>query len=309
MYIKKGTMIENQLDLLYSLARNKLDSDYIDKLSQILYECKTIKNYPLKRINLEKTIYSYNKNNELYITLPNFYYKNKSMTSDNKINNNKKNNSIQNSTENGSNFLTTNDTNYNSSNIQLSEINKKKLNIFDIYGNKDEEKLNRSIKKLLLDDKKELTGDTCKLFFNQLNKKYNFENSNKKKKFLTKSKLRLKKNTKVLKNNLNLIFPKISNDKFYDYLNVLKRKTYELDKLKSNRYKNDDTPIIFLGRNNSKYYSELKNSYLKLNKDKIMNDKIRSVENKKFIKLMENDVNSLLKINKENKYILESKNI
>ena len=309
MYIKKGTMIENQLDLLYSLARNKLDSDYIDKLSQILYECKTIKNYPLKRINLEKTIYSYNKNNELYITLPNFYYKNKSMTSDNKINNNIKNNSIQNSTENGSNFLTTNDTNYNSSNIQLSEINKKKLNIFDIYGNKDEEKLNRSIKKLLLDDKKELTGETCKLYFNQLNKKYNFENSNKKKKILTKTKLRLKKNTKVLKNNLNLIFPKISNDKFYDYLNVLKRKTYELDKLKSKRYKNDDTPILFLGRNNSKYYSELKNSYLKLNKDKIMNDKIRSVENKKFIKLMENDVNSLLKINKENKYILESKNI
>ena len=309
MYVKKGTMIENQLDLLYSLARNKLDSDYIDKLSQILYECKTIKNYPLKRINLEKTIYSYNKNNELYITLPNFYYKNKSMTSDNKINNNIKNNSIQNSTENGSNFLTTNDTNYNSSNIQLSVINKKKLNIFDIYGNKDEEKLNRSIKKLLLDDKKELTGDTCKLYFNQLTKKYNFENSNKKKKFLTKSKLRLKKNTKALKNNLNLIFPKISNDKFYDYLNVLKRKTYELDKLKSNRYKNDDTPIIFLGRNNSKYYSELKNSYLKLNKDKIMNDKIRSVENKKFIKLMENDVNSLLKINKENKYILETKNI
>lgn len=308
MFIKKGSELENKLGLLYNLTRNKLNRDYVDKLSQILYECKTIKDYPMKRINLDKAVYKYNKNNELLITLPNFYNKSRSMTCDNKVGN-KNNNSIQNFNENGSNYLTTNDTNYNNSNYQLSEINRKKINIENFYGNEEEEKLNRSIKKLLLDEKKEITTNTRKLLFKQLKTKYNFEQSDEKQRVLPEVRYSLKNNSKSLNSDMNLIFPKISNDKFYDYLNLLKRKTYELDKLKSKRYKNDDSPILFLGRNNSKYYSELKNSYLKLNKDKIMNDKIRSVENKKFIKLMENDVNCLLKINKENKYILESKNI
>lgn len=305
MFIKKGSELENKLGLLYNLTRNKLNRDYVDKLSQILYECKTIKDYPMKRINLDKAVYKYNKNNELLITLPNFYNKSRSMTCDNKVGN-KNNNSIQNFNENGSNYLTTNDTNYNNSNYQLSEINRKKINIENFYGNEEEEKLNRSIKKLLLDEKKEITTNTRKLLFKQLKTKYNFEQSDEKQRVLPEVRYSLKNNSKSLNSDMNLIFPKISNDKFYDYIDIIKKKTYELDSLKKRTHKNYLSPIFFLGRNKSKYYNELKNAYKKLNKDKAKKDKIINIENKKYIKKMGNEVNYLYKINEENKYILNS---
>ena len=305
MFIKKGSELENKLGLLYNLTRNKLNRDYADKLSQILYECKTIKDYPMKRINLDKAVYKYNKNNELLITLPNFYNKNRSMTCDNKVGN-KNNNSIQNFNENGSNYLTTNDTNYNNSNYQLSEINRKKINIENFYGNEEEEKLNRSIKKLLLDEKKEITTNTRKLLFKQLKTKYNFEQSDEKQRVLPEVRYSLKNNSKSLNSDMNLIFPKISNDKFYDYIDIIKKKAYELDSLKKRKIKNYLSPIFFLGRNKSKYYNELKNAYKKLNKEKVKKDKIINIENKKYIKKMGNEVNYLYKINEENKYILNS---
>ena len=166
IYIKKGTMQENELDLIYTLTKNKLNSNYIDKMAHLLYDCKSTKNYPLKRINLDKAVYKFNKNNELYLTLPNFYYKNRSITYYNKKK--KKNNSIINYTENGSNFLSI-DSNYNNnSNYQITENNQTKLNMDDIYGNRDEEKLNRSIKRLLLNEELEIPKLTKKLLFNQL---------------------------------------------------------------------------------------------------------------------------------------------
>ena len=73
IYIKKGTMQENQLDLLCHLTKNKMNSNYIDKMAHLLYDCKSIKNYSLKRINLDKAVYKLDKNNELYLTLPNFW--------------------------------------------------------------------------------------------------------------------------------------------------------------------------------------------------------------------------------------------
>ena len=143
IYIKKGTMKENQLDLLCTLTNNKMNSNYIDKMAHLLYDCKSTKNYPLKRINLDKAVYKFNKNNELYLTLADFYYKNRSITYDSKINN--KNSSIINYTENGSNFLSI-DSNYNT----------------------------RSIKRLLLNEEQEIPKFTKKLLFNQLKSKYNF---------------------------------------------------------------------------------------------------------------------------------------
>jgi hypothetical protein len=248
IYIKKGTMQENQLDLLCHLTKNKMNSNYIDKMAHLLYDCKSTKNYPLKRINLDKAVYKFNKNNELYLTLADFYYKNRSITYDSKINN--KNSSIINYTENGSNFLSI-DSNYNNnSNYQITDNNQNKINIDDIYGNRDEEKLNRSIKRLLLNEEQEIPKYTKKLLFNQLKSKYNFMKGEKDEETEGKQisspqpKLNVRYESKSKNKEQNLIFPKLSNNKFVDYLKILKQKTFELDALKHKRFKKYSSPIF-----------------------------------------------------------------
>ena len=61
---------DRKMKLLENLFNLKLDKDYIDKSSLLLYTCKKTKNYPLKRRNLKKTIYNYDENNNLYLTFP-----------------------------------------------------------------------------------------------------------------------------------------------------------------------------------------------------------------------------------------------
>ena len=68
-----------QIKLLQNLFWNKLDKDYIDKCSLLLYRCRKTKNYPFKRKNIKKTIYKYDENNDLYITLPKFKSVDKNM--------------------------------------------------------------------------------------------------------------------------------------------------------------------------------------------------------------------------------------
>ena len=63
---------DQKIKLLENLFSLKLDKDYIDKSSLLLYNGKKTKNYPLKRKYLEKTIYEYDENNNLYITFPKF---------------------------------------------------------------------------------------------------------------------------------------------------------------------------------------------------------------------------------------------
>jgi hypothetical protein len=312
IYIKKGTMQENELDLIYTLTKNKLNSNYIDKMAHLLYDCKSTKNYPLKRINLDKAVYKFNKNNELYLTLPNFYYKNRSITYDSKINN--KNSSIINYTENGSNFLSI-DSNYNNnSNYQITENNQTKLNMDDIYGNRDEEKLNRSIKRLLLNEELEIPKLTKKLLFNQLKSKYNFikdkkdEEGEDKKIFSPQLKLNIRYENKSINKEQNLIFPKLSDNKFVDYLKILKQKTFELDSLKHKKFKKYSSPIFFLGKNKAKHLSYFQYiSFRNLNHDKSKdNNKNDNKENQNYLKIMGKDIKKLCKINEENKNIFSS---
>ena len=312
IYTKKGTLKENQINLLYSLTHNKLNQEYINKLTQLLYDCKSTKNYSLKRINLDKAIYKFDKNNELYITLPNFNYKNRSITYDNK------NSSIHNYTENGSNYLT-NDTNYNISNYNQvnhdKDTNKNKLNLNDIFGRHEEEKLNRTIKKLLLNEDMEISKKTQKQIFNQLNMKYKFEGFlPNKRQYVSQQKLINKKiptkecDNETIKVNkvTHYIFPQINNNKYLDYLNVLKTKTNELNIIKKRKYKNYLSPIFFLGKNKANYLNNIKyTSYRKLSNGKEKKDfKTINQENEKYLKIMGNDINTLNEINNENKDII-----
>lgn len=63
---------ERKMKLLENLFNLKLDKEYIDKFSLLLYNYKKTKNYPLKRKNLKKTIYKYDEDNNLYLTFPKF---------------------------------------------------------------------------------------------------------------------------------------------------------------------------------------------------------------------------------------------
>ena len=305
------------MDLLYNLTRNKLNQDYINKLTQLLYDCKSVKNYSLKRMNLDKAVYKYNKNNELYITLPNFNYKNKSITYDNSIHN--KNSSIHNYTENGSNFLT-NDTNYisyNNSNIPRKEKNNKnKLTLEDIYGQREKEQLDKSLKKILLNEDLDIPKKTQTLIFNELRTKYKFEGSDNKKKYISHPKIfpkRINTDTETIKVNKNshLIFPQINNNyKNLDYLNILKTKTDELNSIKQKRYKNYLSPVFFLGKTNENFMKNIKYiSYRKLKDDKNKKYENISEENKKYLKIMGNNINILNAINNENKDIIGSSNL
>ena len=282
---------------------NKFPPNYIDKLSQLLHDGKTTENYPLKRMNLDKAIYKINKNKEFYITLPNFDFQNSSMTSDNnnyKINN--KNISIQNFTENGSNLFT-NDTNYNTSKNQTSEKSRRKINVDEYFGNKDEVKLNRVVKELLLNEDKEIMKYTKNLIFKQLNKKYNFIKIENKKLILPKTKLNIRSNEANTNKNFNFIFPKISKNKYTDYISLLKRKTIELNSLKPKKNKNFLSPLLFIGKNKSTDLYNIKPiDYKKMNKTKIKDFKIRNDENEKYLKIMDNSINELYKIN-NNEYL------
>ena len=307
------------MNLLYNLTRNKLNQNYINKLTQLLYDCKSTKNYSLKRINLDKAVYKFDKNNELYITLPNFNYKNKSITYDNNNINtiNNKNCSIQNFTENGSNFLT-NDTNYNISyinpNLPKKKDNKKKLTLTDIYGKREKEQLEKTIKALLLNEDLEMPKRAEKLIFNELNRKYKFEGSQNKKRYISQPKLFSKRydiNTEIKANkNPKLIFPQINSDnKFIDYLNIIKTKTSELNSIKQKKSKIYLSPLFFLGKNRDSYLNNINyNSYRKFSNDK-NNKNYKNIreENHKYLKIMGKDIHNLNIINNENKFIIDSK--
>ena len=68
---------ERKLKILKNLSK-KYNKDYIDKCTLLLYRSKKTKNYALKRQNIQKTIYKYDENKDLYVTLPKFnsVYKN-----------------------------------------------------------------------------------------------------------------------------------------------------------------------------------------------------------------------------------------
>lgn len=70
---------DREIKLLQNLFSRKFDQDYINKCSVLLYRCKKTNNYPVKRMHIKKTIYNFDENNDLYITLPKFNSFNKNM--------------------------------------------------------------------------------------------------------------------------------------------------------------------------------------------------------------------------------------
>ena len=75
----------------YYLNTKKLDVNYIEKMSNLMYNSKD-KNYPIKRKNMDHTIFSYDDKNNLYLTLDEFFKeqnKDKIYINKNKIKNKK----------------------------------------------------------------------------------------------------------------------------------------------------------------------------------------------------------------------------
>ena len=60
----------SEIKLISNLSNMKLNQNYIDKCTLLLYTCHRDKNYSYKRKNIDKAIYQYDENNGLCITLP-----------------------------------------------------------------------------------------------------------------------------------------------------------------------------------------------------------------------------------------------
>ena len=137
------------------LFNKKLSQDYIDKLSVLLYNSKNKTDYSQKRNNLKKTIYKYDDNNELCLTLP-------------KLRNKKeKRNFMNNNFYNFKGYAKTETTEYTN--------NKITNNPFQGQYSEENNILNESIKEILYDneikDKKE--EDKGKILYDQLKTRYN----------------------------------------------------------------------------------------------------------------------------------------
>ena len=150
-YTKKGPIEENALKELYQATVKKLDDNYKNRLSLLLYNGNNVDNYYSKRVNLDKVVYKYDKD-KLYITLSNFNNKTKS-SSVKTMSKYKNNNSVQNFTENMSNVIT-NDTNNINNSEYLFKDRKQKISTKANYEKFQDERFEREINKLLLNENK-----------------------------------------------------------------------------------------------------------------------------------------------------------
>jgi hypothetical protein len=147
---------DREIRILESFYMKKLSKDYVDRLTVLLYNSKNKNNYSQKRNNIKKTIYKFDDNNLLYLTLPKLKkFKNKDAKP---------------VTNNISNINTkTETTEYTNTNKISSKPSPKKQN------ENSEEILDENIKEILYDnetmDKKDKKKG--KILFEQLKTKYN----------------------------------------------------------------------------------------------------------------------------------------
>lgn len=147
---------DREIRILESFYMKKLSKDYVDRLTVLLYNSKNKNNYSQKRNNIKKTIYKFDDNNLLYLTLPKLKkFKNKD---------------AKQGTNNISNINTkTETTEYTNTNKISSKPSPKKQN------ENSEEILDENIKEILYDnetmDKKDKKKG--KILFEQLKTKYN----------------------------------------------------------------------------------------------------------------------------------------
>ena len=291
-YTKKGPIEENALKELYQATVKKLDDNYKNRLSLLLYNGNNVDNYYSKRVNLDKIVYKYDKD-KLYITLSNFNNKTKS-SSVKTMSKYKNNNSVQNFTENMSNVIT-NDTNNINNSEYLFKDRKQKISTKANYEKFQDERFEREINKLLLNENKKLSKKLEQYIFKKLSQQYNFMKEDKKNP-INNIKLYSYKNKPLFQGN-KINIKSIDN---------IKEKTDELRALKSRNHKSYLSPIFFLGKTNDKYIQKISyDSHDKLKKDnkaEIINN-IKK-DNLKYLKLMGKDVNNLQEINKENEDII-----
>ena len=281
-YTKKGPIEENALKELYQATVKKLDDKYKNRLSLLLYNGNNVDNYYLKRVNLDKIEYKYDKD-KLYITLSNFNNKNKS-SSVNNISKYKTNNSVQNFTENMSNVIT-NDTNNINNSEYLYKDRKQRISTKANYEKFQDERFEREINELLLNENKKLSKKLENYIFKKLSQQYNFMKEDKKNPI---------HNIKLYSNNKSKPFFQLNKIKIKSIDNI-KEKTDELRALKSRNHKSYLSPIFFLGKTNDKYIQKISyDSHDKLkkeNKAEIINN-IKK-DNIKYLKIMGKDVNYL----------------
>ena len=291
-YTKKGPIEENALKELYQATVKKLDDNYKNRLSLLLYNGNNVDNYYSKRVNLDKVVYKYDKD-KLYITLSNFNNKTKS-SSVKAMSKYKNNNSVQNFTENMSNVIT-NDTNNINNSEYLFKDRKQKISTKANYEKFQDERFEREINKLLLNENKKLSKKLENYIFKKLSQQYNFMKEDKKNP-INNIKLYSYKNKPLFQGN-KINIKSIDN---------IKEKTDELRALKSRNHKSYLSPIFFLGKTNDKYIQKISyDSHDKLkkeNKAEIINN-IKK-DNIKYLKIMGKDVNNLQEINKENEDII-----
>ena len=149
---------EHEIKVLENFLQKKLTKDYIDKISILLYNSKTKTNYPQKRNNIQKTIYKYDDNNELYLTLPKLQ------------DNNKNKNHFE-----GKNYMKTDTTDCTTNNKITKNHSPKKF--------KEEDILEENIKEILYDNEniEQNEEDKAKILYEKLKTRYDsfdFENNN-----------------------------------------------------------------------------------------------------------------------------------
>jgi len=288
-YKKKGDIEENAMNELYQVTVKKLDNKYKDRLSLLLYNGNNVDNYFSKRANLDKIVYKYDKD-KLYITLSNFNNKNKSSSVKNISNN-----SFQNFTENMSHFMTNDTNNINNNSEYLLKEKKQKISTRENYAKFKDDRYEREIDQLLLNENKQLPKHIEKYIFKKLSQKYNF----------------MKEDKKIPMNNMKIYSSIKTKPNFKDnmelkYIDNIKEKTNELRALKNRNHKNYLSPIFFLSKTNDKYIQKISydshDKFKQENKAQIINN-IKK-DNLKYLNIMGKDVNNLQNINKENKDII-----
>ena len=300
-YKKRGTFKENEIDELYTVTTKKLGDKYRNRLSLLMYKGNQVKNYFSKRANLDDdddVIYESDNEEKLYITSSHF--KNKSKANSLKdITKNKNNSSIQNFTENMSKFMTNDTNNYNSKD-NISDDKKEISKIKEMYKRFKEEKMNLEIKKLLLNEEKEMPKYLERQIFDQLSKKYNFMKEEDKKSPKKKSNTY---RSQIINKNAYQFYP--NNNNLYSF-NFIKGKTDELNTLKARNFRNYLSPIFFLGKTRDKFLNRISYASHEKFRKKIKKQNINDIktENIRFLNIMGKDINELHEINKNNKNIL-----
>ena len=264
IYIKRGSEKINQLNLIYSLATAKKNSDYLLKLSDILYNCKKVGNYPFKRINLDRAIYKINQNNELYLTLPHFLQNHRS-------------NTIENKSSKRKNFKELQVENWNSTKI------------FDRNPN-----LNQSIPNNIPYKNQQIPEKMRKNIYKELKIKYNFESDNEKFMTLPKSPSNRKSLPKIKTQFLSFVNfeksinkKKENNDGIIDEIKCFNKKTLELNSLKSrNHFRIMNSPVYSLKKNSSV------KKYLSMKSDDNIKVKLKS-NNGALLKKMQSEINEI----------------